>query len=351
MVFIAHGFYGFLCLFWIKKDFISKKSTIFLKFTQAIFPYRELLNIVFRMEAESKIFVQSGATFTVAECTFMSNSSKMWAGIEISPGCIFTAKNSFFKDAYKVLDMKGNALLAAADLDSTLTDYQTLLQAALGRDSLINATDSDALAQQRSAIEVSATNYHNTQTQGLAVQQNAANLLFNTNQTLNPIPLQAQNEKIVNTIELGNIQTGRAENTPTEIAYLQSVANQCPITGGRAVYQARALLTAQGSTTFYDNNTLCAAQSIAYKTQPTKPKLKPQAGIYPNPASTYVSIVKAQETPISITIFDSMGRTMLQTNPQNTTLKIDTTTWINGLYFVQIQTEAETTTQTLSIAH
>jgi hypothetical protein len=245
---------------------------------------------------------------------------------------------------------KQNTILAAEGLNTAMSNYQILYEAALGRDSLINSADSIALSLQQNLVQSYATTYHNLQIQGLATQQNAALLIFNDNQSLVTTPIQAQNEKIVNMIELGNIQSSTIINNTADIAYLQSVANQCPITGGRAVYQARALLAAQGNTTFYNNNTLCAAQNIAYKTQPTKTKVSHKIGIYPNPANDYFTVPNSN-TPTTITVFDSMGRTIMQTAPQTTAQKIDTAAWVNGLYFVQIQNNTEAQTQTLSIAH
>ena len=77
--------------------------------------------------------------------------------------------------------------------------------------------------------------------------------------------------------------------------------------------------------------------------------------LYPNPADTYVRIYQEYgvEQEVYLTIFNNQGYTLHRESFQNTTVDVtvNTTTWENGTYHVQLLTKDGLTTEELKVVH
>ncbi len=99
------------------------------------------------------------------------------------------------------------------------------------------------------------------------------------------------NEREVNSIYLATIAKGIYTYSPSQIIALTAIANQCPLSGGKAVFQARSLLTLTGQIIRYNDREICGAAGILIRQQQVS-QIKSESGfkLYPNPANERVTI-------------------------------------------------------------
>ncbi|MEM6684562.1 MAG: FG-GAP-like repeat-containing protein [Bacteroidota bacterium] len=71
--------------------------------------------------------------------------------------------------------------------------------------------------------------------------------------------------------------------------------------------------------------------------------------VYPNPASEYVFISAAIETPFTVTVFDNLGRKLFTQQAQNDQARIDVSSLSSGIFFVELRTENTKTVQKVVI--
>jgi hypothetical protein len=135
---------------------------------------------------------------------------------------------------------------------------------------------------------------------------------------------------------------------------LQTIAAQCPLAGGDAVYQARSLLSLYSSTVYNDKQN-CYEIGLNYRT--IKPKIDVKTGeqvvkIYPNPTSGLVSITFNSIENGSIIVVDILGRNVFQqvlTEAKNS-IKLDLNNLQAGVYFIKIyDNEATLSTHKITI--
>ena len=118
---------------------------------------------------------------------------------------------------------------------------------------------------------------------------------------------------------------------------LQSIAQQCPFSGGRSVYIARAILHEYFSEMVYNDEDLCAAEGLMRKKNENNRVLSNKLLISPNPANELVNIIYCNDKdPIVSTILCSMEGKTLQT--QNNCLPIVVKNLCPGLYVVNCVT-------------
>lgn len=122
------------------------------------------------------------------------------------------------------------------------------------------------------------------------------------------------NEKAVNDIYLSRLAELSFVPDSSEVALLESIAEQCPFTGGNAVYRARALLALlTKEAAVYNDSLAClpaqalVAPSSVSRIQMSHPIM--ELKIYPNPTRGEVDIVwnGAVEQSGRIAVFDLFG--------------------------------------------
>lgn len=62
----------------------------------------------------------------------------------------------------------------------------------------------------------------------------------------------------------------------------------------------------------------------------------PQVLVYPNPATTQLTLSSRQAGPVTVRIFDMMGRALYQRQDMTGTVQVDVTNWGKGVYIVQL---------------
>jgi len=128
-----------------------------------------------------------------------------------------------------------------------------------------------------------------------------------------------------------------------QIDQLEYIALQCPISGGKAVFRARARYNQYNPDMEYDDRTTCSAQGI-YRNETILPvvnnKTSISAFIKPNPASTKATLVYDLEKTAKavFTISDLTGRVLFTTslNEKNNEFTFSINTIPDGLYIYKI---------------
>ena len=112
---------------------------------------------------------------------------------------------------------------------------------------------------------------------------------------------------------------------------MQSIAQQCPFSGGRSVYIARAILHEYFPEMVYNDEDLCTAEGLMRKKNENNQVLSNKLLISPNPANELVNIIYYNDKdPIVSTILYSMEGKILKT--QNNILPIAVKDLSPGLY-------------------
>jgi hypothetical protein len=155
------------------------------------------------------------------------------------------------------------------------------------------------------------------------------------------------NEKEVNGVHLSWLSTVLGALDSLQLATLESIAEQCPFTGGNAVYRARALLGAATQVFVTYNDSLLCISAELLSIRPENELLihaeKEEAvfNIYPNPASEEVNIAWSapSDNPGVLQIFDVFGRQMQQLvlSPGTTVHTLNVRDFPEGLYIFRIR--------------
>ena len=243
----------------------------------------------------------------------------------------------FYLIAKKEKEAKGenNTLLLLKQTAIALDSLQTVLRAVT--DSLEKANLTAAFAAKQ--VEYQQYELQNSNWRDTKIQE-----AKHVNQTLQPTELHSINEKIVNEIYFNTIAVGVQDIDARSLSELQSIAVQCPILGGAAVYRARDLVY-KYNRVIYNDHDICTTQGISFRVvKPKGEKGKVDTdlvfSIFPNPSTTF-TVLKSNHTidnDLPITISDTYGR-LVSTNIfyKNTAQTVlNTETWVAGIYYCKI---------------
>jgi hypothetical protein len=136
-----------------------------------------------------------------------------------------------------------------------------------------------------------------------------------------------ENEQIVNEIYLRTIGKAIFEFTQSDIATLYSIAIQCPMQGGNAVFLARSLYALVDGNKQYDDFKICNLVGIELR-KPGKEKDGIIATIYPNPANESATLAYSVpiESKIQFIIRTTTNQQILNKPLQGGNLKYSFTT-------------------------
>jgi Secretion system C-terminal sorting domain len=151
------------------------------------------------------------------------------------------------------------------------------------------------------------------------------------NLQVNATVLPATNQKVVNSIILELVGGDYYNLSSSQINQLQAIANQCPMEGGDAVYEARSILRKASPNSTYNDGIICGGASP----RATKEDIsKYEATIYPNPASEAVKVSFNGLHPTSLELYDVMGKKVLtsKVNEHSTEEIINTSQLLGGIY-------------------
>ncbi|NBC05593.1 MAG: hypothetical protein GVY26_00185 [Bacteroidetes bacterium] len=94
------------------------------------------------------------------------------------------------------------------------------------------------------------------------------------------------NERFVNELYLSTIAQGYLPDDELDIEQLWSIATQCPLQGGDAVFRARSIYRLFNPLIYFPDDSLCQSDSLELR-QPLKPESQPPAltyHLFPNPS-------------------------------------------------------------------
>jgi hypothetical protein len=144
----------------------------------------------------------------------------------------------------------------------------------------------------------------------------AATLKATNNAILTPY-LYEQNERTVNAIFLSVVATGSGVFTSANVETLTNIANQCPASGGNAVFKARSLLAmATESAQVYDDDANCGPSLLIGSNQGAAwvEPVSSNVLMFPNPGNEMLTL-KWQDRILGnmgqVSLKDLMGRTVL----------------------------------------
>jgi hypothetical protein len=140
----------------------------------------------------------------------------------------------------------------------------------------------------------------------------------------------------------------------TEQAVLQSIADQCPLAGGNAVFAARSMIALYSETDEYDDENRCLSVGMLYRnTQDALPQVE-KLTLIPNPADNNLQ-VKSKEMFINgeLSMYDIYGRLILQTTlpTDKNELNIDVSNIPVGVYSIRLSNNGLKETERLVIIH
>lgn len=166
------------------------------------------------------------------------------------------------------------------------------------------------------------------------LSENAAITTFNT---------FADNEKTLNTLRLTHqYLTGSTPADPVVLERVKSIADQCPMEGGFAVYEARTAYRNYFPQQTWDDRTLCQVELRS--TPPRSSSANPSYWVQPNPANQSVGFYAGQlpETPTKVNLYAFTGALVATQVFTSNTLTIDTQQLPAGMYYYMIHNESGT---------
>jgi hypothetical protein len=161
-------------------------------------------------------------------------------------------------------------------------------------------------------------------------------LLNDANDLINSSEIYEQNEQIINEAYLNSIEINEPELIYNYASSILGVAQQCPLAGGPAVHRARSLYMLINPDMVYNDELTCLQNGWLLRL--AKDNLKFPVGVYPNPASSEVTITYSLTNDQSLQIVDQLGRInkqiFLSSKENNITTNISNLS--NGIYNLRL---------------
>lgn len=169
--------------------------------------------------------------------------------------------------------------------------------------------------------------------------------LITDNGTLSLDEIYKTNEKVVNQIYLELLENGLGELTDSQVGILVSIAEQCPLAGGNAVFEARGLLGLENERFDFDDNLLCD-QSERRLENEMEDRLSNQSfSIYPNPTKDKLelSYELSKVGMTEITIQNRMGQVLLNENltDKQGYIRFELEALPSGMYFCTVKQKGQ----------
>jgi hypothetical protein len=230
-----------------------------------------------------------------------------------------------------------NAIHSLEDPLNDLRDTIIVLDSLSGGD-----TASFAVYREiKEAFKVQASDLQNSI--GVLVQQSEeirsgdATVINTDNQNINPDEIPENNDKRINEVCLRIAETADGNLNQSEIDLVLDIAQQCPYSGGRAVYRARVLYLSVNSSMTYDDVTACLNEGI-YRSS----NQHSNNGIIliPNPAKEEVTVLFEfnNEGVCHLLLTDITGQLLkkIELPCDKTSYKISVSDLSSGIYFVDV---------------
>jgi hypothetical protein len=157
---------------------------------------------------------------------------------------------------------------------------------------------------------------------------------------IEPTHIVAKNEIAVKDIYLRDVAVEQNELSKEAIQTLHSIAIQCPLDGGLAVYEARALLNSI-KPAWYNDKELCEGGEPIFSKQVAAKKID-EYKVYPNPAQDRLylyNLTNDKNSVVEINIVDALGTLIKKESIELTGFNtINVEELSSGFYFLTIKT-------------
>lgn len=162
------------------------------------------------------------------------------------------------------------------------------------------------------------------------------------NNGINAIEIFEENRKIINDIYLNSIAIGIFQYDSQQLDLLKSIASQCPLSGGNAVFMARGLLKRVQNINFNDKE-LCQETASQKNNYSSKIKIDDSdANIitaFPNPSTGQLNLAlsKAYDVDLNLTIYNLTGKKLrdLKLVSGKKSYSLDLSSFQSGIYFYE----------------
>ena len=181
--------------------------------------------------------------------------------------------------------------------------------------------------------------------------QNALDAAEAKNNAISSTKVYETNEKIINNLYITYMRNGFTNFTEQEALLIENLAMQCPYVGGSGVYKARNLYALYNPMQAYEDIEICNAVGVFKNSKGlfddenemldsmsnnslTTITNQNKLTLYPNPATTEITVEYNATENTLLTIYDITGRAVLQTelSSKNNNLKIDISRLANSVY-------------------
>jgi hypothetical protein len=213
----------------------------------------------------------------------------------------------------------------------------------------INSTTYNTLVQQKAANE---TNYAAFLHGIDSIRQIQIQALLSFNAGTSASMVCMANHKTVNNILLNMMANGDDAPSTTNLTVLSAIATQCPIEGGDAVYEARAVVERFTGETF-DDAVLCTSESRpsnGRENESGKQQISSHITLFPNPSTGVVSWEGTGGDLVLLRVFNALGHLMTERIVEDS--RADLSHLQEGFYYVQMISQRDNTlltSQTLII--
>ena len=174
-------------------------------------------------------------------------------------------------------------------------------------------------------------------------QTNITNLL-NDNATITTNHIYETNEQDLHQIYLTKKLDDEIPYSTSNIQIISNIANQCPLSGGDAVYKARAMMASLSPEQTYDDAILCQQDDKSKRIGGSEEKKLLQLTVQPNPTSDRLEVLvtnTAQDldkSTLRVSIYNSIGQKMMEKDiDYNKQKTYDISSYDAGLYTVIIR--------------
>ena len=218
-----------------------------------------------------------------------------------------------------------NYRTSIAQQANSLRVLDSLLQA----DAPVNVAQYNALVQQKASNELNYTSFleDKVATRLLQIQN-----LLSLNDAISTPQTCAYNHKTVNSIVLNTLANDDIEISAANLATLTTIAGQCPVAGGDAVYEARAIVE-QLTGQIFDDAALCAAGPTQHRNEDGTNEAV-NITLYPNPTTGLLQWTGTEGQVVTFQVFDQLGVLVKEQKADNP--QVDLSLLPNGLYFVRM---------------
>ena len=169
------------------------------------------------------------------------------------------------------------------------------------------------------------------------VQTKIAQLLTENN-AITTTSIPAENDRLVNSIYLRKWQQDVAEMSEGDLITLQTIAIQCPQTGGDGVYRARAIYAQYHPEAVFED---LECESVEFRrNQNPIDQLNVDFILKPNPANTSVQMdfIKNYDFAGDIRVVNTFGQSVatIEKSIDSNLITLDLQNIPSGVYFVQL---------------